>query len=66
MFQTELAYRTVQLGKRVREVPIEFVERERGDSKMDRAVALESLRLITGWGVRERGAQLGRRLGVRR
>lgn len=66
VFQTELAYRTVQLGKRVREVPIEFVERERGDSKMDRAVALESLRLITGWGVRERGAQLGRRLGVRR
>ncbi len=66
VFQTELAYRTVQLGKRVREVPIEFVERERGDSKMDRAVALESLRRITGWGLRERGARIGRRLGVRR
>lgn len=68
VFQTELAYRTVQLGKRVTEVPIEFVERERGDSKMDRAVALESLRLITGWGIAERRARLSRALrrGVRR
>ncbi|MEZ5094873.1 MAG: polyprenol monophosphomannose synthase [Nocardioides sp.] len=66
VFQTDLAYRTVQAGLRVREVPIEFVERVRGDSKMSRDVATESLRRITVWGLRERRAQLGRRLrGVR-
>jgi dolichol-phosphate mannosyltransferase len=42
----------------VREVPIEFVERVRGDSKMSRAVATESLRRITRWGLRERRDQV--------
>ena len=35
-------------------MPIEFVERERGDSKMSGAVATESLKRITAWGLRER------------
>ena len=39
----------------MREVPIEFVERVRGDSKMSGAVAVESLRRITRWGLSERG-----------
>jgi dolichol-phosphate mannosyltransferase len=43
-------------------VPIEFVERVRGDSKMSGAVAVESLRLITGWGLRQRREQLVRAL----
>ena len=43
-----------RLGLRVREVPIEFVERVRGDSKMSGRVALESLRRVTAWGLRER------------
>jgi dolichol-phosphate mannosyltransferase len=60
VFQTDLAWRTGQAGLRVREVPIDFVERVRGDSKMDRRVATESLRRITTWGVRERLAQLRR------
>ncbi len=60
VFQTELAARTLQAGLRVREVPIEFVERERGDSKMSGAVAAESLRRITTWGLRERAAQVRR------
>ncbi len=34
VFQTDLAYRTVSRGLRLREVPIEFIERVRGDSKM--------------------------------
>lgn len=58
VFQTDLAYRTVRAGLRVVEVPIEFVERVRGDSKMSGAVAGESLRRITRWGLRERRAQL--------
>ncbi|WP_425437542.1 polyprenol monophosphomannose synthase [Nocardioides gansuensis] len=60
VFQTDLAYRTVRAGLRVREVPIEFVERERGDSKMNPDVASESLRLITRWGLRERREQARR------
>ncbi len=54
VFQTDLVARTLAAGLTVREVPIEFVERERGDSKMTRSVAVESLRLITRWGLRER------------
>lgn len=60
VFQTDLATRTVRAGLTVREVPIEFVERVRGDSKMTGQVALESLRRITAWGLRERAAQLRR------
>ncbi len=56
-FQADLAWRTVQAGLRVVEVPIEFVERERGESKMDRVVATESLRRITRWGLTERRRQ---------
>jgi dolichol-phosphate mannosyltransferase len=63
VFQTDLAWRTVQAGLRVREVPIEFVERERGDSKMSGSVASESLKQVTLWGLRERRAQLRRALG---
>ncbi|HYO39319.1 MAG TPA: polyprenol monophosphomannose synthase [Nocardioidaceae bacterium] len=58
IFQTEMAYRTLRAGLRVVEVPIEFVERVRGESKMSRDVATESLRLITAWGLRERRRQV--------
>ncbi|NUR05437.1 MAG: polyprenol monophosphomannose synthase [Nocardioidaceae bacterium] len=58
VFQTDLAYRTVGAGLTVREVPIEFVERVRGDSKMSRDVAVESLLRITTWGLRERVRQV--------
>ena len=57
IFQTDLAFRTVRAGLTVVEVPIEFVERVRGESKMSRDVATESLRRITAWGLRERGRQ---------
>ena len=58
IFQTDLAFRTVRAGLRVVEVPIEFVERVRGESKMSRDVAIESLRRITTWGLRERRRQI--------
>ncbi len=57
-FQADLAWRAVQAGLRVREVPIEFVERVRGESKMSPDVAVESLRRITVWGLRERSKQV--------
>jgi dolichol-phosphate mannosyltransferase len=62
VFQTDLVARVVRAGMVVREVPIEFVERVRGESKMSPAVAMESLRRITAWGLRERAGQLGPRL----
>jgi dolichol-phosphate mannosyltransferase len=54
VFQVELVYRTLQAGLRVAEVPIEFVERVRGDSKLTPEVALESLVRITRWGLAQR------------
>ncbi len=62
VFQAELAYRTLQEGLRVVEVPIEFVERIRGDSKMSRDVAIESLQWITRWGLTQRGRQVRKAL----
>ena len=57
-FQADLTLRTVRAGLRVVEVPIEFLERERGQSKMNRSVATESLRRITAWGVQARRTQV--------
>jgi dolichol-phosphate mannosyltransferase len=62
VFQTDMVTRCLRAGLTVREVPIEFVERVRGDSKMSGAVATESLRRITSWGVRERRDQVRRAL----
>jgi len=62
-FQVDVAYRAVQAGFRVREVPITFVERERGASKMSRSIVSEALWLVTRWGaerlLRRRGASVG-------
>lgn len=60
VFQTDMAWRTLQAGLTVREVPIEFIERERGDSKMSGKVASESLKRVTRWGLRERWGRLKR------
>ena len=59
VFQVDLVVRALRAGLRVVEVPIEFVERERGESKMNTRVATESLRRITAWGLRERWQQAG-------
>ena len=60
VFQTDLVTRCLRAGLRVREVPIEFIERVRGESKMSGAVAMESLKRITQWGLRERRDQVRR------
>jgi dolichol-phosphate mannosyltransferase len=56
-FQVDLAWRAWQAGYRVVEVPITFVERERGDSKMSRAIVAEALWRVTWWGVGRRRAR---------
>ncbi len=42
-FQVETTYRAVRAGFRVRELPIAFVERGAGRSKMSRAIVLEAV-----------------------
>ncbi|MGK5498933.1 polyprenol monophosphomannose synthase [Streptomyces sp. URMC 125] len=60
-FQVDLAHRAVRAGYHVVEVPITFVERERGDSKMSRDILVEALWRVTAWGVQSRVNQvLGR------
>ncbi len=53
-FQVDLAWQAWRSGCRVVEVPITFVERERGSSKMSRAIVLEALWRVTWWGVTSR------------
>jgi dolichol-phosphate mannosyltransferase len=61
-FQVDLAHRAVRAGYHVVEVPITFVERERGDSKMSRDIVAEALWRVTAWGVEGRVRKaLGRR-----
>ncbi|MBS43513.1 MAG: dolichol-phosphate mannosyltransferase [Nocardioides sp.] len=57
VFQTDLVARTLAAGLRVQEVPIEFVERVRGASKMSGSVAVESLLRVTRWGLAQRRAR---------
>ena len=50
-FQVELAYRASRAGVVV-EVPITFVERVNGKSKMTLAIVLEALTKVTFWGIK--------------
>lgn len=51
-FQVEMTYRALQAGARIREVPIRFVDRELGISKMSTYTVVEALLLVSWWGVR--------------
>jgi len=63
-FQVDLTWRAVQAGLRIEEVPITFVERAHGTSKMSQAIVVEALWRVTQWGVRRRLARLsGGRIG---
>lgn len=53
-FQVDLAWRAVKAGYHVVEVPITFVDREYGDSKMSRDILVEALWRVTAWGVGSR------------
>ncbi|MEU1078077.1 MULTISPECIES: polyprenol monophosphomannose synthase [unclassified Streptomyces] len=57
-FQVDLARRAVAAGYHVVEVPITFVERERGDSKMSNDIIVEALWRVTAWGVGSRANKL--------
>ena len=53
-FQVDLVWRAWRQGRRIVEVPITFVERERGTSKMSRDIVAEALWRVTWWGVQSR------------
>ncbi|MDQ1373350.1 MAG: dolichol-phosphate mannosyltransferase [Actinomycetota bacterium] len=53
-FQIEMAYRVTQAGGRIVEVPIQFVDRVRGSSKMSMRIVIEALGAVTWWGLRDR------------
>ncbi|MDN5860807.1 MAG: polyprenol monophosphomannose synthase, partial [Pseudonocardia sp.] len=49
-FQIDMAWRAVQAGFRVVEVPITFTERAHGASKMSRSVMVEAFWRVGAWG----------------
>lgn len=57
-FQVDMARRAVRSGMRVVEVPITFVEREFGTSKMSGSIVREALWRVTVWGAQERSAKV--------
>lgn len=59
-FQVDMAWRVLQAGGTVVEVPITFVERELGASKMSGAIIREALIKVTVWGMKERATQVRR------
>ncbi|MCZ3389307.1 MAG: polyprenol monophosphomannose synthase [Actinomycetia bacterium] len=60
-FQVDLTRRAAAAGLRIVEVPITFVEREQGDSKMSGAIVAEALWRVTQWGVTSRARHLAQR-----
>lgn len=53
-FQIEMTYRVAQHEGRIVEVPIDFVDRTLGMSKMSGNIIFEALTLVTWWGLRDR------------
>jgi dolichol-phosphate mannosyltransferase len=53
-FQVEMAYKVLQLGGTVVEIPITFRDRVRGTSKMSLWIVGEAVRQVTWWGFRDR------------
>ncbi len=59
-FQIDLAWRSMQAGFDIREVPITFTERAIGESKMDGGVIAESFFKVARWGIEGRTAKFRR------
>jgi dolichol-phosphate mannosyltransferase len=49
-FQIEMTRRAISRGASVGEIPITFIERAHGVSKMSFTIALEAVVRITAWG----------------
>lgn len=53
-FQVDMLWHAREAGLTVVEVPVTFIERLRGRSKMSAAIVLEAMVRITWWGIRSR------------
>lgn len=53
-FQIEMTRRVSRAGGRIVEVPITFVERASGRSKLNRGVVLEAILYVAAWGLKDR------------
>ena len=53
-FQVEMTDRARQAGVRIVEVPIKFIDREVGESKMSASIVVEALAMVTRRGIRRR------------
>lgn len=51
-FQIEMTYRSKCAGAVIKEVPIRFVDRVEGESKMSSSVVTEAFGLVTKWGIK--------------
>jgi dolichol-phosphate mannosyltransferase len=60
-FQIDLTMRVAQAGLRIVEVPITFVEREHGASKMSNSIIVEAFWRVAQWGIARRLGQLRKR-----
>ena len=58
-----MTWRALKQGARIIEVPITFMEREQGVSKMSSDIILEALVNVTVWGARERSRQVAGAFG---
>lgn len=57
-FQVDMTFRVARLGLRIVEVPITFVERELGASKMSGNIVVEAILNVTRWGLHARWKKL--------
>ncbi|GGO97831.1 polyprenol monophosphomannose synthase [Actinomyces gaoshouyii] len=57
-FQVNMTKLVDEAGGRIVEMPITFLEREAGQSKLSGGIFTEELALVTRWGAAKRGAQL--------
>jgi dolichol-phosphate mannosyltransferase len=60
-FQIDLTIRVAQAGLKIVEVPITFVERENGVSKMSNAIIMEAFWRVAQWGTASRLRRLRKR-----
>jgi dolichol-phosphate mannosyltransferase len=61
-FQVDLLFHAARAGLRIVEVPITFIERRFGESKMTGGIVLEAMMRVTLWGIGALPARLRRRL----
>ena len=57
-FLSELVVRLSRRGLKISEVPILFIDRENGTSKMSGRIIIESMLLVTRWGISHRLSQV--------